>query len=190
MSAPTGPEEHLRALVAVLQNAYSGEYAASLAYGGHAKSVSDPAERDEILVILEQELEHRGFVGKMLADLGSSPDPFKEALLTAIGTSIALFCRVGGWWAPMYGAGKLEAGNIVEYEVAARHAALGGRPEFVECLLHMAEVEWDHELYFRRKAESSVWNRLVPVWPAPPPRDSIRGRAEEYARPSSRAAGA
>ena len=163
------------ALIAVLQNAYSGEYAASLAYGGHAKSVSDAREKAEILEILRQELEHRALVGKMLSDLGGAPDPRKEWTMTVVGTTIALLCRIGGWFIPMYGAGKLEAGNIVEYEIAARHARDAGHPELVECLLHMAEIEWDHELYFRKKAELSVWSRLVPMWPSPPPRESIRG---------------
>lgn len=167
-------EEAKTALAAVLQNAYSGELAASLAYGGHAASVSDPKEREEILVIMRQELEHRELVGGMLTGLGSGPSSSKEKLLTVIGTAISLLCRVGGWFIPMYGAGKLEAGNIVEYVVAARHAVDAGREDLVDCLLTMAEVEWDHELYFRRKAESSVWWRVFPRWPVPPPRESIR----------------
>ncbi|UPT74919.1 MAG: ferritin-like domain-containing protein [Elusimicrobiota bacterium] len=158
----------------VLQNAYSGEYAASLAYGGHARSVSDPGERAEILAILDQELEHRGFVGGMLSALGAAPDPFKERLMTVVGTTISCLCRIGGWFIPMYGAGKLEAGNIVEYEVAAALAREAGHPELVECLLHMAEIEWDHEKYFRDKTLSSAWCRVVPLWPAPPPRADIR----------------
>lgn len=165
------------ALIGVLQNAYSGEYAASLAYGGHARSVSDERERAEILAILQQERDHRGLVGKMFADLGAGPDPRKEWAMTAVGATISLLCRVGGWFIPMYGAGKLEAGNIVEYEIAARHARDAGHPELVGCLLHMAEIEWDHELYFRKKAELSFWSRLVPLWPSPPPRENIRKAA-------------
>ncbi len=171
------PEAARSALIAVLQNAYSGEYAASLAYGGHAKSVSDPVERAEILAILAQELEHRALVEKMLADLGSGPDAWKEFAMTCVGTTISALCRIGGWFIPMYGAGKLEAGNIVEYEIAARHARDAGRPELVDCLLHMAEIEWDHELYFRKKAERSVWSRFVPMWPSPPSRENIRNTA-------------
>lgn len=172
------PEQHKAALIGVLQNAYSGELAASLAYGGHAASVSDPAEREEILVILRQELEHREQVGKMLAELGSAPSLLKERVFFLIGSTISLLCRVGGWFIPMYGAGKLEAGNIVEYEVAARHARDAGYPQYVDCILLMAEVEWDHELYFRRKVESSPLRRVFPRWPAPPPREDIRGRFE------------
>jgi rubrerythrin len=174
MKPPADPEAARKALIAVLQNAYSGEYAASLAYDGHAKSVSDPEEKREIRLILDQELEHREFVGKMLAGLGSGPDPRKERVMALVGATISALCRLGGWFIPMYGAGKLEAGNIVEYEIAASLAAAAGRPELVECLLHMAEVEWDHELYFRLKAGQSIWSRVLPIWPAPPPRAEIR----------------
>lgn len=170
------PEAAKKALIAVLQNAYSGEYAASLAYDGHAQSVRDAREKAEIREILNQELEHRAFVGKMLAELGSGPDPRKEKIMAFVGSTISMLCRLGGWFIPMYGAGKLEAGNIVEYEIAARHALASGRPELVDCLLRMAEIEWDHELYFRRKAVQSVWSRVLPIWPAPPPREQIRRR--------------
>lgn len=175
-------EDARAALIAVLRNAYSGELAASLAYGGHAASVSDPQEREEILVILRQELEHRELVGKMLAELGASPSPVKEKVFFLIGTAISLLCRAGGWFIPMYGAGKLESGNIVEYEVAARHARDAGYPQYVDCILRMAEVEWDHELYFRRKVESSIAHKLFPRWPVPPPREDIR-RSFEAAGP-------
>ncbi len=176
-NSSAGSQTARSALIAVLQNAYSGEYAASLAYDGHAGSVSDPEEKREILDILNQELEHRELVGRMLAELGAGPDSRKERLMTVVGSTISALCRVGGWFIPMYGAGMLEAGNIVEYEIAARHAIAAGRPELVECLLHMAEIEWDHELYFRLKAEQSVWSRVLPIWPAPPPREEIRRRA-------------
>ena len=172
--SPGDPGEARSALIAVLQNAYSGERAAALAYGGHARSVSDPVEKREIQAILDQELEHRALVGQLLERLGSGPDSRKELIMALVGATISALCRLGGWFMPMYGAGKLEAGNIVEYEIAARHAVAAGLPELVDCLLHMAEIEWDHELYFRLKARSSAWSRMIPIWPAPPPREDIR----------------
>ena len=168
------PEESKAALIAILQNAHAGEYAASLAYDGHAKSVSDPAEKSDIRRILKEELKHRELVRGLLESLGAAPDPAKERKLALIGGTISLLCRIGGWFIPMYGAGRLEAGNIVEYQDAARHARGAGRPDMLDCLLTMAEVEWDHELYFRRKVESSAWSRVVPLWRIPPPRETIR----------------
>jgi len=74
----------------------------------------------------------------------------------------------------MYGAGQLEQGNIVEYETAARLARAAGLEQYVEPLLKMAEVEWDHEAFFRAKAQSHWASSFVPLWPSPPPRENIR----------------
>lgn len=175
------PEASRRALIRVLQGAYSGELAASLAYEGHARSVSDPVEKFDVLRIRDQELDHRERVGRMLESLGAAPDPRLEASLTVVGRTISALCLIGGWFIPMYGAGRLEAGNIVEYETAARLAAGAGLRELVDPLLGMAEVEWDHELYFRTKVESSFWRRFFPAWGVPPPRESIRLRARAVA---------
>ena len=81
----------------------------------------------------------------------------------------------------MYGAGFLESRNIVEYEVAARLAAQCQHLELVECLLEMAEVEWEHELYFRQRVLSHRLARLIPMWPAPPPKSTIRRPLEKRA---------
>jgi hypothetical protein len=82
----------------------------------------------------------------------------------------------------MYGAGKLERGNIVEYETAARHASASGREDLVDCLLGMAEVEWDHEAYFRARVLSHRLAPRIPIWPAPPPRASIRASYRDERR--------
>lgn len=71
----------------------------------------------------------------------------------------------------MYGAGKLEGRNIHEDETAARYTAQSGYHEFVECLLIMAEVEWQ---YFRACAESHRWARRICLWPSPAPKEAIR----------------
>jgi len=74
----------------------------------------------------------------------------------------------------MYGAGRLESQNIREYEHAARLAVVAGCDEHVEELLVLAEVEWDHERFFREKAASHFLWRTMPHWPQPPPRSAIR----------------
>ena len=161
-------------LIALLQLAYSGERAAVYAYRGHWQSVSDEHERDSIRSIEEDEWRHRKLVGEMLAGLGAGPDNRREVRATIIGRTLGLLCHVTGWLAPMYGAGKLERRNIVEYEHAAQFAVGCGKIEFVECLLMMAEVEWEHEQYFRAKVLSHRVGRLLPIWPAPPPKETIR----------------
>lgn len=85
----------------------------------------------------------------------------------------------------MYGAGKLERGNIVEYEVAAVYAMRCGHPEMVDCLLEMAEVEWEHERYFRERIAGRWLLRFFPLWDPPPPKENIR---EQFADADARKA--
>jgi len=164
----------LEGLVAILRGAYSGELAAALAYRGHGRSVRDPEDRARIRQIEQDEWHHRDLVGDMLARIGSEPSGDRERRARAIGRTLGVLCHVMGWLAPMYGAGRLERGNIVEYETAARLAVRAGRPEFVDCLLTMAEVEWDHEQYFRSRVQAHRLAGWLPIWPAPPPRREIR----------------
>lgn len=165
-------------LVRLLQRAHAGELAAIYAYRGHAKSVRSPTEKGEIRRIEEQEDDHRTRVGRLLARLGDAPDVALERRFLRIGKTIGLLCRVGGWFVPMYGAGRLERGNIVEYEDAARLAHSAGRAEFVDDLLEMAEVEWDHEQYFRTRVLGHWLHRVFPMWSEPPPREEIRAAFE------------
>ena len=161
-------------LVRVLRHAHAGELAAGHAYRGHAASVSDPAEKVRIRQIEDEEWVHRQQVGEMLAALGAAPESAQERKLYFIGKTIAVLCRIGGWYVPMYGAGRLESHNVKEYEDAADFAVGCGHPELVECLLEMAEVEWEHEAYFRAKVESHWLRHVIPVWPAIPPKGAIR----------------
>ena len=126
-----------RELIALLQLAHSGELAAMHAYEGHAKSVRRPEERRRILEIRDEEIDHRGRVRAMLDALGVAPEADREVKLRRIGKVIGAFCHVGGWYAPMYGAARLELKNIGEYERAAGFAVGCGHHEFVEDLIDM-----------------------------------------------------
>ena len=161
-------------LVRQLQGAYSGELAAGYAYRGHWHSVRDPADRTRIRQIEADEWHHRDLVGGMLRRLGGKPNRMREVIFWCIGRAVAAFCHVGGSFAPMYGAGRLERSNIVEYEDAAVLAAECGHAEMVDCLLMMAEVEWDHEAYFRSKVIGHPMRRIFKVWDAPPALETIR----------------
>jgi hypothetical protein len=79
----------------------------------------------------------------------------------------------------MYGAGKLERGNIVEYEEAAVYAAACGQESMIECILAMAEVEWEHEWYFRERILGHPMLRFFKLWDAPPVKANIRTRFAE-----------
>jgi hypothetical protein len=161
-------------LIAILQLAYSGELAAGYAYRGHWHSVSDAQEKAQIKQIEDEEWHHRKQVGEMLESLGAGPNKKREIRATIVGRVLGLMCHVSGWFAPMYGAGKLESRNIVEYETAARFAVACGREDLVDCLLTMAEVEWEHESYFRSCVLRHRWSKRISIWPEPPPKAEIR----------------
>jgi rubrerythrin len=169
-------------LIQVLRSAASGELAAGYAYRGHARSVRRADERARLAEIEAEEWHHRRLVLGLLADLGSGPTALREAIFWLIGHVIAIFCQIGGWYIPMYGAGRLERSNIEEYENAARYAEACGHTEMIECLLQMAEVEWEHERYFRERIEGDWMSRLFPMWDPPPPKDMIRA---PYAEPAN-----
>ena len=177
-TAPTSMRAHAAAsraaLIALLRFAYSGELAAAHAYRGHARSLSDPGERARIEEIEREELHHRELVGAMLAELGERPSRLRELRATLVGRTLGALCHVSGWLAPMYGAGRLESRNIREYEAAARLARAAGRVQWADRLLTMAEVEWEHEHYFRGRVLSHRLGRRLPLWRASPGKESIR----------------
>lgn len=177
-----------RELVDILRRAHAGELGAARAYNGHWRSLRKPAEIAEVQEIERDERRHRARVGEMLTELGVSPSRWRERLMWSIGTAIGWFCRIGGWFVPMYGAGCLERGNVGEYEEAARFAALSARFDWVPDLLHMAEAEWDHETYFREKVESHWLVHLVPRWEAPAPRAAIQESFDDFLRVRNRRA--
>jgi rubrerythrin len=161
-------------LINILQLAYSGELAAGYAYRGHWHSLSDPDDRAQVKKIEDEEWHHRKLVGEMLQNLGAGPNKRRELRATIVGRTLGLLCHVTGWFAPMYGAGRLESRNIVEYETAARYARECGRTDLIDCLLTMAEVEWEHERYFRSCVLRHRWSRRFTIWPEPPPKENIR----------------
>lgn len=168
-------------LVALLQLAYSAERAAAYAYRGHWHSVVSEDERIRIRQIEDEEWHHRKLVGEMLESLGAHPNRQREIRALVIGRVLGVLCHVMGWLAPMYGAGRLESRNVGEYETAARYARDCGREDFIDCLLTMAEVEWEHEKYFRSRVLIHPLGRRLSLWPAPLPKEMIR---ESFARES------
>ncbi len=170
-------------LILALQMAYSGELGAIHAYIGHRRALKrarHAEDRTLIARILLDEFRHRRSVGRMLAELGAAPDPRRERKMTRIGKTIACLCRFGGWYMPMYGAARLERDNVVEYEIAAQLAHAANTPEYVDELLELAEVEWDHELWLRERSQSHWMWKVTPGWQPPPPRATIRERFETW----------
>jgi rubrerythrin len=170
-----------RSLVRLLRRAHAAELAAANAYAGHWRSVRASGVRQEIRAIELEERAHRARLGEMLAELQSGPSAPMELVMACVGWVIAGLCFVGGYFAPMFGAGWIESRNIREYEVLARAARHAGRTGYSEELLGMAEVEWDHEQYFRRKAREHWLARWIPLYAPPSPRETIRARFRDAA---------
>lgn len=148
-------------LIRILQNAYSGELAAAYAYRGHWHSLRESAvEREKIRQIEDEEWTHRKEVGKWLDILEAKPQKLKEAVLWTIGRSLGAACHVSGWFFPMYFAGRLESGNVKEYEDAAQFAKELEMPECFDEMMEMARVEQEHEDFFRSVVAR---HRLLPI---------------------------
>lgn len=96
----------------------------------------------------------------MLSKLVGAPRRFREAKLWVIGRTIGLACHLIGWFLPMYFAGRLESGNVIEYQVAASHAGALGLIEFEADLLVTAQVEREHEQFFLNVIAG---HRLLPI---------------------------
>jgi hypothetical protein len=105
----------------------------------------------------------------------------RELRAAVIGRVLGFLCHCTGWLLPMYGAGKLESRNVREYEAAARHARDSGHEQWIDCLLTMAEVEWEHERWFRERVLAHRWARRLPMWTVPPPKATIRSAPETLA---------
>jgi demethoxyubiquinone hydroxylase (CLK1/Coq7/Cat5 family) len=146
----TEDDNQRRLLARLLQGAYSGELAAAYAYRGHWKSLRvGAAERARIRRIEDEEWVHREKVKAIMVALAVAPALSRERLMWTIGRVLGLSCHLTGWFLPMYFAGRLESGNVEEYETAARHARQLGHAEFATDLEHMARVEGEHEIFFR-----------------------------------------
>jgi demethoxyubiquinone hydroxylase (CLK1/Coq7/Cat5 family) len=136
-------------LIRILQDAHAGELAAALAYRAHWRSLRNAEERQEVRRIEDAEWHHRTLVALMLRELGSAPRCRREVLMRITGRFFGALCFVGGWFAPMYAAGRLEAQNVGQY-AAARDAAdtLGLANTFMARLQDMVVEEDRHERWF------------------------------------------
>jgi hypothetical protein len=108
----------------------------------------------------------------MLQLLGAAPRPARERIMGLIGHVIWRLCvwtrpLWGSWYVAMYGAGWLESTNVGEYLRAAQWAKASGHESMLAELLRMAEVEREHEAFFRGRCQSHILSRYLPLWPPP-----------------------
>ncbi len=135
-------------LVRLLQDAHAGELAAALAYRGHWHSLRRATERAEVKRIEGTEWHHRGQVLTMLELLHERPRRPREFAMWSIGRFFGALCFVGGWFAPMYAAGRLEAMNVGQYLTARELADELGLAQWVPPLEAMRVEEGRHEQWF------------------------------------------
>jgi rubrerythrin len=185
-------------LVHLARLAYSAERAAAFAYRGHAASVRDASEKTDLLRIEREEWVHRGHVLRILEKIGARPSRFLEIKYWIIGKAIGLSCHLIGWFMPMYFAGRLESGNVMEYVRMEILARAQGLDEELECIREMARVEKTHESFFLGKARGHRamglfeavfrWGRdrsfnalnaepFIPETPQPAPSDRTKASA-------------
>jgi len=99
-------------------------------------------------------------VADLLAQLGSGPVRSREVLMGVIGRFFGLLCFVGGRFAPMYAAGRLEAMNVGQYVDAAAHARASGHGAFGAQIDAMVDEEARHEAWFSDQCRG---HRLLPL---------------------------
>lgn len=150
-----------KALVDLLQRAYSAEKAAAFAYQGHAGSVKDKSEKVEIRQIEVDEWNHREEVLKIMNQYHIPVSTFYEIRFHIIGKIISSSCYVIGWFMPFYFAGRLESGNVCEYFRMMQYFHSLNIVEHNEILYEMGIKEKEHEVYFLSKIKNK---KLLPFF--------------------------
>lgn len=145
-----------KALVDLLQKAYSAEKAAAFAYQGHAGSVKDPDEKIAIRQIELDEWGHRKEVLEIMNTYGIPVSKFYEFRFHVIGKVISWSCYVIGWFMPYYFAGRLESGNVCEYFRMMQYFHELGILDHNQCLYEMGMKEKEHEIYFLGKIKNKL----------------------------------
>lgn len=152
--------EH-KALIDLLQKAYSAEKAAAFAYQGHAGSVKDVNEKAAIRQIEIDEWNHRREVLQIMQQYNIPVSKYYEIRFHIIGKIISYSCYVIGWFMPYYFAGRLESGNVCEYFRMMQYFHEIGILEHNEILFEMGIKEKEHEVYFLDRIKNK---KLLPFF--------------------------
>ncbi len=150
-----------KALVDLLQKAYSAEKAAAFAYQGHARSVKDKAQKAAIRQIELDEWNHRREVLKIMKQYDIPVSKWYEFRFYVIGKIISFSCYIIGWFMPFYFAGSLESGNVCEYFRMKQYFNELGITAHDATLYEMGIKEKEHEVYFLSMIRN---NRLLPFF--------------------------
>jgi len=150
-----------KALIRLLQQAYSAEKAAAFAYQGHAASVKSYIEKIAIRQIEKDEWNHRREVLQLMNLYDVPVSTYYEVRFYIIGKVISTSCHIIGRFMPFYFAGSLESGNVCEYFRMRQYFNSIGISDHDEILYEMGMKEKEHEVYFLEKIRN---NRLLPFF--------------------------
>jgi hypothetical protein len=150
-----------KALVGLLQKAYSAEKAAAFAYQGHAGSVKDQDQKIAVRQIELDEWNHREEVLAIMTRYNIPVSKFYELRFHVVGKTISVACYVIGWFMPFYFAGRLESGNVCEYFRMMHYFHELDITEHDDTLYEMGMKEKEHEIYFLEKIKD---NKLLPFF--------------------------
>lgn len=143
-----------KALVDLLQQAYSAEKAAAFAYQGHAGSVKDAVDKAAIHRIELDEWGHRHEVLVIMRQYDIPVSRWYELRFHVIGKVISGSCYVIGWFMPFYFAGRLESGNVCEYFRLMHYFHELDIHEHDQVLYDMGIREKEHEVYFLERIKN------------------------------------
>ena len=150
-----------KALIDLLQRAYSAEKAAAFAYQGHAGSVKDKEQKVAIRQIEIDEWNHRREVLIIMNHYAIPISKYYEFRFHIIGKIISTSCYIIGWFMPFYFAGRLESGNVCEYFRMMHYFHELGINDHDKILYEMGIKEKEHEDYFLEKIKT---NKLLPFF--------------------------
>lgn len=136
-------------LIKMLQHANAAEYGAYHAYVGHRDSVRSVYDKAQLDLIMQEEMIHIKTTSLMLQDLGAEPSPWRILFFTIVGKTLGKLCHYTGYKLPMWGAGVIEKMGRNGYRKIALEANRLGQPRMRQVLIEMAEVEEEHEQYFK-----------------------------------------
>jgi hypothetical protein len=150
-----------KALVDLLQRAYSAEKAAAFAYQGHAGSLKSEADKKAVKQIEDDEWGHRREVLEIMNHYDIPISRYYEFRFHVIGKIISGSCYVIGRFMPFYFAGRLESGNVCEYFRMKQYFNSLGIREHDQILYDMGIKEKEHEIYFLERIKT---DKLLPLF--------------------------
>ena len=142
-----------RKLTRILKAAYSGEFAASVAYTAQSETARNENERQAMLHIAQEELDHRDSIAWMLEELDSKPSQFQEKTMLKVSKQLARkspqFLRPV--WMKI--SSIAEAVTVHHYKKSVEYAKKMGRDDLAIRLQEMVDYELDHVDFFKKNSK-------------------------------------